>query len=235
MILAFSGCSTVSPVREGVLYRTGQLSTTQLEKVVNDHGIRTVVNLRGREPGAVWYRDQVRLLENLNVRHIDLPMGDHEPSEDTVAELLDIYRNEPKPILVQSRFSKGAAGLASGLYRAGIEHDSSDRARKELAPWQTKWLPFVPGSAHDKFLADWQGGGNTKYRAAKPTGRNATQNLLDEFRLPDPEKNAPGEARGSRASERDDEQATVVLGPPRVTSTQRTADRSFDLKGFEFR
>src|SRR5262245_21904248 len=130
------GCSTVSPVRDGVLYRSGQLSAKELESTVRKNDLRTVVNLRGKESGAQWYRDQSRVLRELNVRQIDLPIGSNAPDSEVVAELLDIYRTEPKPILVQSKWSYGgSAGVASGIYRAGIENESSTKARRELAFW----------------------------------------------------------------------------------------------------
>ena len=44
-------------VKPGVLYRSGQMSLAGLERVVHDHGIRTVVTLRrgqGRSAPGPW-------------------------------------------------------------------------------------------------------------------------------------------------------------------------------------
>ena len=45
-------------VVEGQLYRSAQPDRGQLMSYVRRHGIRTVVNLRGAQPGVDWYDEE---------------------------------------------------------------------------------------------------------------------------------------------------------------------------------
>ncbi|HVJ83287.1 MAG TPA: hypothetical protein VNC50_19640, partial [Planctomycetia bacterium] len=150
VLLLVAGCSSVRPVASGAVYRSGQLSPPQLAEAVRRHDIKTVVNLRGREPEARWYQVQKAALDRLNVRQIDVAFSGEAPNERQVAELMDVYRRAEKPLLVHSRSANGSVGLASGLYRVGVGRETNDAARKELAFWQWGRLPaIVPGSGYD--------------------------------------------------------------------------------------
>src|SRR6516162_8849371 len=50
----------------GQVYRCGQLSGEALEKVIAEHHIRTVVNLRGSSPPLPWYLEECRATNHLN-------------------------------------------------------------------------------------------------------------------------------------------------------------------------
>ena len=56
----------------GQVYRCGQLSGDTLEKVIVEHKIRTVVNLRGSSPPSPWYLDECRATNHLNVGQEDI-------------------------------------------------------------------------------------------------------------------------------------------------------------------
>ena len=77
-------------VRPGVLYRSGQMSLTGLERVLYDHGIRTVVTLRdegrGREAEPVVARLEADLFAELRA-HGTIRLPDPPPAEP-VEELL---------------------------------------------------------------------------------------------------------------------------------------------------
>ena len=46
-------------VDAGRFYRSAQLPPTILDEVIQDYGIRTVINLRGRSPHKEWYLQEV--------------------------------------------------------------------------------------------------------------------------------------------------------------------------------
>src|SRR3954468_9809922 len=50
----------------GRVYRTAQLTPTQLEAFLHRYGVRTVVNLRGR-PFDPWYGDEMRATQALGI------------------------------------------------------------------------------------------------------------------------------------------------------------------------
>src|SRR5262245_10247308 len=68
-VLVGSNCRTVAA---GQVYRCAQPSARQLEKIIVDHGIRTVINLRGCCVSAPWYRDQASVTSKLGVSQEDL-------------------------------------------------------------------------------------------------------------------------------------------------------------------
>jgi len=233
----FIGCTSVQPVREGALYRSGQLSPSQLETAVHEHHIKTVVNLRGKQPDAKWYRDQRELLKDLNVKQVDLALDEHAPDEQQVADLLATFKEEDKPILVHSYWSRGSVGLASGLYRVGIEKEKPAVARKELAFWQTQYLPFIPGAVHDKYLAQWgaeRRATEGMVAAKRRMDASLSDSGFDELERPTPERAVAEHSAAKRypwAPERSwkedsNVETTVMLGPPKAISEERMAERS---------
>lgn len=174
-----TGCASLQPVAQGELYRSGQLSPAQLEAAVRDHQIRTVVNLRGADPDRRWYQDQQQVCQRLGVQQVDIQIDSGAPDRREVEALLDVYRDAPKPILVTSRSRYGSAGLASGVYRTAILHQSPDVARRELAPWVSYRWPIPALSDHDRFLKNWTST-NDFYSGYQ---------VADDRRLPDPQFN----------------------------------------------
>jgi hypothetical protein len=238
----FIGCASVQPVREvreGALYRSGQLSPAQLETAVKEHRIRTVVNLRGKQSDARWYRDQTELLRDLKVKQVDVALGASEPDPEAVAELLATFKEEDKPILVHSYWSQGSAGLASGLYRVAIEKETPDAARRELALWQTKHLPFIPGGEHDRYLAEWKG--ERRATSGVVAAKRRVDSALEDYGLAElaaplsevaerdertPARRFPWSSPAAPKSEAASDTQMVMLGPPKVIPEDRLADRT---------
>ena len=126
-IAGMVGCASVKPVKQGSVYRSGQLSAAQLEDTIKRNDIRTVVNLRGYQPTSSWYKAQTDIVDRLGVEQVDLEIGNAGPTEKQTAELLDVFQRAPKPILVHSYYSRGATGLAAGMYRMGIDGEKGNK------------------------------------------------------------------------------------------------------------
>src|ERR1700751_3611994 len=58
-------------VKEGEFYRSAQLTKTELHGVIQDHGIHSILNLRGGHPGQTWYDDEIAEAQALGVAHYD--------------------------------------------------------------------------------------------------------------------------------------------------------------------
>src|SRR3954463_14348117 len=56
----------------GKIYRCSQPSTAELERMIADYAIRTVINLRGPCDGFDWYRDQTRVVHDHNICQEDI-------------------------------------------------------------------------------------------------------------------------------------------------------------------
>src|SRR5262245_10397582 len=58
----------------GELYRSGQLTTDELSSAVRQHHIRSVLNLRGPNPGKSWYAGELKVCDALGIEHADLSL-----------------------------------------------------------------------------------------------------------------------------------------------------------------
>jgi protein tyrosine phosphatase (PTP) superfamily phosphohydrolase (DUF442 family) len=130
-------------VKPGILYRSGQLSSTQLTEAVRLYGIRTVVNfqLPGREMEA-----ERTLAGKLGVGFMNLPMpGDGFGEEAQFRKVLEVI-DDPRrqPVLVHCARGTCRTGSAVALYRFERDgwtiQDVAAEARR-----QTYRDGFIPG------------------------------------------------------------------------------------------
>ena len=131
----------------GQLYRSAQPSRAQLEDYVRQYGIKTIVNLRGRNE-ARWYAEETAVAERLGVQHIDFGMSATKIlSVDKAKDLIDIMKSAPRPILVHCMSGADRTGLFSLIYSrevAGLP--------EEEAQWQLSFLfghigvPYISGA-----------------------------------------------------------------------------------------
>lgn len=125
-------------------YRSAQLSASTLETVIQDHAIKTVLNLRGPQQNSAWYDAERATTERLGVTHIDLPLSaNEEPDEAKLDLLIATMRDAQKPLLIHCEAGADRSGLASALYRHFVEGASYEKAAAELSfryghfPWLT--------------------------------------------------------------------------------------------------
>src|SRR5438876_527431 len=58
----------------GSVYRSGQLSPESLEDRATRNGIRSVINLRGANPGEEWYEMECAVARHQGLKFYDLPV-----------------------------------------------------------------------------------------------------------------------------------------------------------------
>jgi len=130
--LQFSG--NFHTVVAGEFYRSAQPSAKQLQKYVAEHGIRTVINLRGEAEASRWYRDEVATTQELGIRHIDFGMSSSDTVTSEVADrLLDIMKTAPKPILIHCKAGADRSGIVSAIYGRAIAGWSEESAERQLS------------------------------------------------------------------------------------------------------
>lgn len=123
-----------SVVVPGEVYRSNQPSASEIKDYADRYGIKTIVNLRGEDGNASWYRKEVATAKGLGLTHIDFKMSaDQELSANEARQLIAILRDAPKPVLIHCRSGADRTGLASVIYLNRIAKVDEHTAEKQLS------------------------------------------------------------------------------------------------------
>jgi len=143
-------------VEAGILYRSAQPDRNDLIAAVHQHGVRSVLNLRGRNPGSYWYDEEVGASRELGLAHYDYSLSAKRlVTAQQIAEILNIVRQAPKPLLIHCKSGADRAGLVSALYRfalAGAKAEDADR-ELSLVYGHFPYLTSRSGAMDDSFWA----------------------------------------------------------------------------------
>ena len=119
---------------DGQLYRSAQPTAAALRKYATFYGVRTVINLRGKNEQDKWYRDEVAEARLLGLQHIDFKMSARkELSLDQVKRLVVILREAPKPILIHCQSGSDRSGLVAAIYLHEIGNVDVEKAEKQIS------------------------------------------------------------------------------------------------------
>lgn len=134
LFVFLAGCNfhEIDPLK---LYRSGQLGEQELIKAIEELGIRTVINLRGANPGERWYDEEKEVTTKYNVLQIDIGMSAGRiPYQEDLVKLLDAYRDAPRPILIHCQAGADRTGEAAAIYQMLYMNKSRDEALQMLTP-----------------------------------------------------------------------------------------------------
>jgi tyrosine-protein phosphatase SIW14 len=141
-------------VEDGVLYRSGQLSQSAFDRVLNEYQIKTVVTLRTARNPADPHPDawEKQICDARGLRHVRLVpkvWGEDEkgeiPADDNVQKFLELMRDRKNhPVLVHCFAGIHRTGTMVGLYRMEFDRWSVDRAIAEM-----QLYGFAPEDMHE--------------------------------------------------------------------------------------
>ena len=121
-------------VSPGAVYRAAQMDGQALVRWHRDHGIASVLNLRGENDGADWYETEKAVTDRLGIQHINFRMSASKQLTPAEAkQLIEVMRDAPKPLLIHCMGGADRTGLASALYVAGIDGGSESAAEWQLS------------------------------------------------------------------------------------------------------
>lgn len=119
----------------GRVYRSAQLSADTLTRVIAEHGVRTVVNLRGTCPDTPWYMAEARATAAAGVNLEDVSLSAKRlPAPGEVRRLVEVLDHTEYPIIFHCQQGADRTGLAATAVLLLHTDATLARARRQLLP-----------------------------------------------------------------------------------------------------
>ncbi len=118
-------------VDEGV-YRSAQLTPWKLKKIIEKYGIKTIVNLRGTKQNYMYEKEK-EICKKEGVKYIPFQISSRSlPKDYEIETLINIFKNEQKPILFHCKAGADRTGMVTTLYHIINGKSKKEAIRKEL-------------------------------------------------------------------------------------------------------
>ena len=122
----------------GKLYRSNHPTPARLAAAKRQHGLRTLINLRGhRQCGSDALSR--RASAELGLHHVDMAFESRgAPHRDRILRFAEIYRTLEGPALMHCKSGADRAGLASGLallFEGGTSQDALAQLSWRFGHW----------------------------------------------------------------------------------------------------
>lgn len=169
---------------DGEVARSAQSYFGHTGLLLDLHGFRSLLNLRGENAGSPWYEAEKAACAARGLPLLDVTLSSRRlPHAAALRALLRAFETAPKPLLIKCSGGADRTGLAAGLYLVG-RHGLAGlpAARRQLAGWpylhlpqkHQKWLrPFfdyleeeLTAGGAGRPLGDWLAGGYDPARFA---------------------------------------------------------------------
>lgn len=142
-------------VRRGELYRSAQLGSSRLASALRSYGIQSVINLRGAQPDADWFREQMSVVRDAGATQLDIEWShDALPWPSQIEPLVSALENASRPILIHCWGGADRTGLACAIAEL-LAGAAPETARHQLSV-RFGHLPIGPASHLDEFFALYQ-------------------------------------------------------------------------------
>jgi len=117
----------------GRVYRSAQLSHDEFVKRIREHGVRTVVNLRGCSSDFDWYREEARATAELDIAQEDVTFSANRlPPPDELRRLVEVIDRAEYPLIIHCRQGVDRTGLAAAVILLLTTDTSFAEARGQL-------------------------------------------------------------------------------------------------------
>ncbi len=144
------------PITYGEAYRSAQLDRDGLEYYIKMYHIRSIINLRGEDPEAPWYREEKQVSQEYNVKHYDISLSaSREPGEEGIQKLIEIFHNAPHPVLIHCLAGADRSGLAAAMWKVVVDKEPKSEAGKQLSILYGH-IPIGKTSAMNRFFENWK-------------------------------------------------------------------------------
>lgn len=124
----------IHTILDGQAYRSNQPDPVRIASLQKLYGIRTIINLRGPEPGSKWYDEEIAAAKTLGIRHADFEMSaSRQLSPAETRQLIALMANAEKPVLIHCKSGSDRTGLAAALYVAAIAKGGENKAERQMS------------------------------------------------------------------------------------------------------
>lgn len=108
--------NNIHTVISSQVYRSAELSPAKLDQLVQQRGIKTVLNLEGTRPNAIWYQGEVAICKRYHIAHYNMSLNAHHlPTAVQLKRLTHILETAPRPILIHCHRGADRTGLAAAI------------------------------------------------------------------------------------------------------------------------
>jgi protein tyrosine/serine phosphatase len=143
------------PITYGEAYRSAQLDRDEFEYYIKKYNIKSIINLRGEHPDESWYKEEKEVSAEYNIKHYDISLSAScEPDEAVVRNLIEIYNNASRPILIHCQAGADRSGLAAAIWKVVIDKEPKSEAGKQLSIFYGH-LPIGKPTVMDRFFQNW--------------------------------------------------------------------------------
>ena len=121
-------------VESGKLYRSKQLYIKNLNRYIKKLGIKTIVNLRGKNKNQKWWNEEKEIAKKNKVLYCNISMNaNNNPNSKNLKKLFQIYNEAPKPILIHCHSGIDRTGEAAALWILNQQNKGKKEALKQLS------------------------------------------------------------------------------------------------------
>jgi protein tyrosine/serine phosphatase len=138
----------VHVVAPGLVYRSAQLLPEELEAVIAEYGIRSVISLAPPEPEQSWYRGEISITSANKIARYEIPLSRGvRPTTDQLQHVLSALQKAPKPVLLHSQSGADRAGLAAAIFQYAIASRPASEAGQQLSIRYGHFPSILPETA----------------------------------------------------------------------------------------
>lgn len=124
-------------VRPGVLYRSGEMASEDLEQIIKKYGIASVLDLRiSGETIRTNGTSENQLVSSLGADYINFPMATTRvPTKEDLLRLEETLHSLRTPLLIHCSTGALRTGVVTSLWLQEVAGLSPQDARKQLSPY----------------------------------------------------------------------------------------------------